>query len=125
MTKRYNVHSPINHDGEQYHPNTENNVIELTDKQAKPLLDESVIGLINEIDGSEVPGTIEQTKPENEAAVLHAIRRVIEGLDVTDKTKWTKANKPDANVLTELLGWSVSAAERDAATLLPKSTLDL
>lgn len=167
MTKRYHVHTPINHDGEQYHPDLENNFIELSDKNAKPLLD---VGAISEADTQELTpepdakqqattaSTLDQTsetdtsndqeqsttsgdgeqtpeditseqtsaadtsnvvqlhsRPEDKAARLLVIKKTIDGLDKDDETKWTKNSKPDATVLTELLGWAVSAAERDAA----------
>jgi len=48
---------------------------------------------------------------ERRAAITEAIRR----LDTTDPTHMTEGGKPDATVLSDLLGWRVSAEERDAA----------
>jgi len=45
-----------------------------------------------------------------QAAIAAAIRR----LDPEDPTHMTEGGKPDATVLSDLLGWRVSAEERDA-----------
>lgn len=44
-----------------------------------------------------------------------AIKATIERLDFSDPTHVTEDGKPDATVLTDLLGWKVSAKERDDA----------
>jgi len=53
--------------------------------------------------------------PPNEPETRHAaIKATIEQLDLSDQTHVTEAGKPDATVLSDLLGWQVSARERDA-----------
>ena len=44
-----------------------------------------------------------------------AIKATIAQLDLSDPTHVTEDGKPDATVLTDLLGWKVSAKERDDA----------
>ena len=44
-----------------------------------------------------------------------AIKATIEQLDLSDPTHATEDGKPDATVLSDLLGWQVSAKERDDA----------
>ena len=43
-----------------------------------------------------------------------AIKTTIKQLDLSDPTHVTEDDKPDATVLSDLLGWQVSAKERDA-----------
>lgn len=52
--------------------------------------------------------------PTDPKAREQAIRDAIGGLDKNDTAHWTKSGAPDATVLTEKLGWAVSAKERDA-----------
>ena len=57
-------------------------------------------------------------RPQDNAAAKQKIIDAINSLDREDESKWTKGifgkgRKPDARVLTELLGWEVSAKERD------------
>ena len=54
-----------------------------------------------------------QTAPEDPAARKAAIVETINMLDKDDKTHWIGNGAPDANVLTELLGWKVKADERN------------
>ena len=44
-----------------------------------------------------------------------AIKATIAQLDLSDPTHVTEDGKPDATVLSDLLGWKVSAKERDDA----------
>ncbi len=44
-----------------------------------------------------------------------AIKATIAQLDLSDPTHVTEGGKPDATVLSDLLGWKVSAKERDEA----------
>jgi len=54
-------------------------------------------------------------RPKNENDRLAAIRAVIAGLDLDDPAHVTADGRPDANALSERLGWRVSARERDQA----------
>ncbi len=128
MSKTYNVNSPIKHDGETYHPDTENNTIELSAKQAQPLLD---VAAISAIKGAQKPSDkgdqdsepsnvvpINNAPPEDKAQQLEDIKRAINGLAVDDEANWTKDKKADTKVLSQLLGWKVTAALRDEASAL-------
>lgn len=125
MSKTYNVDTPINHDGESYHPESENNTIELTDKQAEPLLNVAAISVIEDEatdtdsksedkQSNVVP--INNIAPEDKQQQLDEIERAINGLATDDEANWTKDKKADTKVLSKLLGWKVTAALRDEAT---------
>lgn len=54
-------------------------------------------------------------KPLDPDAVYTAIQKAYQGLDVDDATNFLKDGRPDARVLSRILGYTVSATERDAA----------
>lgn len=54
-------------------------------------------------------------RPAERDARLDAIRAEIAALDAADPAHVTGNGRPDANVLSERLGWRVSARERDLA----------
>ena len=114
----YNVNTPIKFSGEQYHPDDkEMNTIELSVKEAKPLLAINAISVPDE-DEKETPSTDSSNlkkAPEELVERVAAIKDEIEKLDKDDNTKWTAGGMPDANVLTEMLGWKVKAEERNQA----------
>ena len=67
-----------------------------------------------------VPGEVKRrawrpTRPRARDDRLAAIRAVIAELDLDDPAHVTGDGRPDANVLSEQLGWRVSARERDQA----------
>lgn len=53
----------------------------------------------------------EQSATSRAAAIADAIK----GLDRADESKWTKSGKPTTEALEAVLGFSVTASERDAA----------
>jgi hypothetical protein len=53
--------------------------------------------------------------PNEPEARRAAIKATIQQLDLSDPAHVTEAGKPDATVLSDLLGWLVSAKERDDA----------
>ena len=53
--------------------------------------------------------------PSDPEGRREAIKATIAQLDLSDPTHVTEDGKPDATVLTDLLGWKVSAKERDDA----------
>jgi hypothetical protein len=58
----------------------------------------------------------QSVKPPNDRETRRAaIKATIERLDLSDQTHVTEDGKPDATVLSDLLGWLVSAKERDDA----------
>jgi len=123
MAKRiYNVDSPVKFSGTQYHPDDkENNTIELSEKEAKPLLALNAISEPSEDEPEDEPTNKSsnivnlKTTPEELEDRLSAIKGAVSKLDKEDKTKWTSNGMPDANVLTEMLGWKVKADERNQA----------
>jgi len=75
---------------------------------------------------TEVPARLPESDPQplNEPEARRAaIKATIEQLDLSDPSHVTEDGKPDATVLSDLLGWQVSAKERDAvwAELEPTS----
>jgi hypothetical protein len=56
-----------------------------------------------------------EIEPKDPAQRLAAIGREIGRLDRRDTAHFTEDGKPDANVLSDRLGWRVSARERDEA----------
>ena len=56
-----------------------------------------------------------RAKVESAFSRAAAIAGAIEGLDRADESKWTKSGKPTTEALEAVLGFSVTADERDAA----------
>lgn len=52
--------------------------------------------------------------PDRAAAILEAISQI----DMTNSSLWLKDGSPKTESIAAITGWSVSAAERDAAWLL-------
>lgn len=132
-TKTYRVDSPIRHNGEFYRPDDEElNTIELTDKEAKPLL---AIGAISEINDEQVTapeggkgtagakagaGTTDgagtKEAPTDPAERIAAIKEAIGKLEPGNEAHWLKDGKtPEVKALEELLGFGIKAGERDQA----------
>ena len=63
----------------------------------------------------DLPQASDPQPPNEPAARRAAIKATIEQLDLSDPTHATEDGKPDATVLSDLLGWQVSAKERDDA----------
>ena len=67
---------------------------------------------------TEIPARLPESDPQplNEPEARRAaIKATIEQLDLSDPSHVTEDGKPDATVLSDLLGWLVSAKERDDA----------
>ena len=86
--------------------------VELTREAAAPLLADGVVtkGATAGAREKDPP----PPRPEGEA-LQAAIRAAIEGLDLADKSTWTKGGKPEVKALEARLGFDISAAERDEA----------
>jgi hypothetical protein len=52
-------------------------------------------------------------RPEDPAEADRQIAGVIQALDPGEEAVWTSGGKPDAQALSEKLGWRVSAEDRD------------
>lgn len=59
--------------------------------------------------------TEEPGRPANKKDRLVAIAKAIGELDIDDDDAYTNDGKPDARKLTQMLGWQVTAKERDEA----------
>lgn len=58
------------------------------------------------------PPTVEPTEPiERQKAIIEAIGK----FNVDNRNLWLKDGRPEAGALSDVLGWQVSAKERDAA----------
>lgn len=100
--KTYKCVEPIRYENKDYSPESS---IELSDTDAKQLLE---IGAIAE--GEKVEKT---PAPEGEARA-EAIKAAIIGLDKADAALWLKDGKPQSGAISNIVGFVVSAAERDA-----------
>jgi hypothetical protein len=54
-------------------------------------------------------------RPADKQQRLAAIRAAVDKLDPDDESHFTRTGKPDARALSEILGWQVTAEERDEA----------
>ena len=127
----YTVNRPVKHDGEQY---GEGDPIELCEKVAQPLIDCGAIKGPVDFDAIENAGSEtgngsgnvvsltpapdqnnpnRKPAPDDPAERVAAIKTAISKLDLANDAHWTKNKEPNAQVLTELLGWAVTAEERN------------
>lgn len=123
----YRVIGPIRHDGEFYRPDDDElNTIELTDKEARPLLAIGAVSVIG--DETEDKSTDGETKtgakkdaveaPTDQAVRIDAIKEAIGKLEPENGAHWLKDGKtPEVKALEELLGWGIKAEERNQAML--------
>ncbi len=106
----------LNHDGDVYQPGEP---IELTIDVAQPLLNCKPPAICLPVEKAELKPDSNvvnlKQKPDTQEKTAQLIEQAIKGMEVND-ANYTNGGKgkPDAKVLTELLGWSVSAKERDA-----------
>jgi len=59
--------------------------------------------------------SVTNTKPEDAETLAIDIREVIAHLDPDDESLWTKSGKAKTEAIEAMLGYQISAAERDAA----------
>lgn len=112
--KEYTVDTPLRFNGQVYHPDKEDqNTVEMTDKEAKPLL---AIGAIS-IKGA-ADSTNTQNAPTDPTERLAAIKDAIGKLKPGNEAHWLKDGKtPEVKALVDLLGWDIKAEERNQAML--------
>ncbi len=126
-TKTYTCDSPVNHDGKLYAIGAP---IDLTDDAAESLL---ALGRISAPPANPVPSNVVNLgdakkgageadtgtpagagdEPTDPVVRQAAIKVAIASLDREDESLWLKSGAPDAKAVTEVLGWKVTAAERD------------
>jgi hypothetical protein len=80
---------------------------DLSDDDAQALIDSGSAVAIEEREAN--------TKPEDTDALHAAIRGAVESLDADDADAWTGSGKAKAASIEAVLGYSVTASERDAA----------
>lgn len=102
--KTYTVKTAVEHDNERFEPGTP---IVLDEEVAEALVTANAI----EVDGNAHANTDAPTDPQERLA---AIAQAIGQLDPDDTDLWLKDGKPDTNAITEVTGWTVTAAERNA-----------
>ena len=104
---------PLSHNGESFKAGEK---VDLTAKELKQLLSlkeqpvqdprtKDVDSIKDDANDKEPPTSV------TEAQIVEAIGQ----LDPDNSEQWTKGNNPKTDVLTDLLGTDISAAERDAA----------
>lgn len=104
------VLQPLSHDGEGYKAGDK---VDLTGKQIDQLLGlkECPVKDPRKANVDSTKDGANDKEPLTEAQIVQAIGK----LDPANKEHFTKSNKPNANVLADMLNKDVSAAERDAA----------
>lgn len=99
--KDYKVLSPFK-DADGIHK--PDDTVSLSDKDADELLE---LGAIEESAQSTVPADAET----RQTAIIDAIGT----LDPANEDLWLRDGKPDTNAIAEIIGWAVTAGERNAA----------
>jgi hypothetical protein len=104
----YNVTSPLRR-GEDYPVGS---TVEMSEKDAQELIGMGVLAEIK----TEAPSAPAPTAPADDQERIAAIRGAIAQLDKADASLFLKdGTTPDTKALTTILGWPVSAADRDLA----------
>lgn len=101
---KFTALSPLEHDGQRYNPG---DAVELDDGQAALLL-------------ALVPPAIERpakiAEPKTQEELIADIRAAIAGMDKDNKALFLADGvTPDTKALSAILGWNVSAADRNLA----------
>lgn len=101
---------PLSHDGEALKAGDK---VDLTAKELNQLLSlkEQPVQDPRKKDVDSIKDDANDKEPLTEAQIVEAIGK----LDPANDKHFTKGNKPNANVLADMLNQDVSAAERDAA----------
>lgn len=112
QTKAFTANWPVKHDKKLYQPGTNQKPLMLTKDQAAPLL---TLGAISE---AEEQSDLNEKGPTGELSQeqkLMAVVTAISTLDLSLKENTIGNGSPDAGKLTELVGFTVSAALRNDA----------
>lgn len=99
--KTYNVLSLLKYNGKDYADGT----VDMTEAEAKQSVDLGVLELVGDVQ------VIELTAEER----LEKVKAAIQGLNVDNGELWTAKGLPNSTALTAIVGFAVTAAERDAA----------
>jgi hypothetical protein len=94
---------------------------ELSEEDIKAIKEEPML-VVTEVEIDEeiaepvkADGNQAGTTPEDDSVRIAEIMAAISTLDKGDKSLWKNDGAPNTTAITALTGWSVSAAERDAA----------
>ena len=102
--KTYTIVTAVDHDNQRYEPGAS---ITLNDEQAETLV------IAKAITGP--TGDAPSDVPTDAAERLAAITNAIGQLDPNNTDQWLKDGKPSGEAIAAVLGWPVTAAERNAA----------
>lgn len=102
--KTYTTQVVVDHDNKRYEIGAS---VDLADDQAALLL------AVNAVSGP--TGDAAPDVPADAKERLAAITAAIGQIDPNNPDLWLKDGKPDAAAISDILGWQVSAAERNAA----------
>lgn len=105
---------PLSHDGEALKAGDK---VDLTAKELNQLLSlkEQPVQDPRKKDVDSIKDDANDKEPPAPSVTEAQIVAAIGELDPANSEQWTKGNKPKTDVLTDLLGTDISAAERDAA----------
>ena len=98
-----------------------NSTIELDRDEAEDKLRR---GLVREPGGGNSEGDAARLKPEGDELVKAIAFKILE-LNKDDREAWTKDDKPNAKALAELLGYPITARERDEVVSYLEHNRDL
>jgi hypothetical protein len=118
--KAFTANWPVKHDKKMYQPGTNQKPLMLTKDQAAPLLILGAISELNEQPEQDDGLTDELSQEQQLAAVVTAIGT----MDLSLKENTIGNGSPDAGKLTELVGFTVSAAMRNDAWAQAASKTD-
>jgi len=107
---KYPVKQPLKYDGDNF---SDGDLVDMSKEQAQGLIDAGVIGQATKPAKANKPA--KPTKPEDQGALTAAIVAAVESMDKEDQSLRTGDGTPKVEALSTILGYTVSAAERDAA----------
>lgn len=110
-TYRKGERVPVSAEWAVRHKNDEFFKIDLSDTSPGDVLREAASQVAEEAEADARP----PEKPSDPKAIIKAIQGAYKQIDSEDATKFTNAGKPKATALTSILGWTVTADERDVA----------
>ncbi len=101
---RVEIINPCKADGDHHMPG---DTPELSEKDARALIDSG--------SAKAIESTTAQTSAPTGDQLLAAIRDAAASLDTDDESLWTNGGKPKTGALEAVLGFSITAAQRDEA----------
>ena len=105
----YEVLSPLKHDGDEVEVGQ---TVSLSKKDAAPLL---ACGAIRDPRAVDVEVVVEAEATREEQIVEGVKAMMAEDPEKGQAALWTKAGKPEVKAIEKMVGFDITAAERDAA----------